>query len=283
MAIALALASALTYGAADFFGGFVTRRVPAIAVVLLSQLLGAVPMLVLLLLIPAERVTASDVWWGVAAGGAGATGVLLLYRALSVGRMSVVAPITAIEAASIPVVFGLVSGERPTPLALTGVIIALPAVALISSEAGSGAEEPPPASRGRPEIPEALGAGLAFGVFFILLSKAGGDSGLWPLAGARTSALLLVGTLAALTSTSLRVPAGTLRTIAAAGALDVAANVLFLLATREGLLALVAVLTSMYPASTVLLARVVLGERWSRLQAGGLAAATVAVTLISIG
>ena len=276
MAIALALASALTYGAADFFGGFVTRRVPAIAVVLLSQLLGAVPMLVLLLLIPAERVTASDVWWGVAAGGAGATGVLLLYRALSVGRMSVVAPITAIEAASIPVVFGLVSGERPTPLALTGVIIALPAVALISSEAGSGAEELPPASRGRPEIPEALGAGLAFGVFFILLSKAGGDSGLWPLAGARTSALLLVGTLAALTSTSLRVPAGTLRTIAAAGALDVAANVLFLLA-------LVAVLTSMYPASTVLLARVVLGERWSRLQAGGLAAATVAVTLISIG
>jgi drug/metabolite transporter (DMT)-like permease len=237
--------------------------------------------------------------------------VIGLYRGLSVGRMSVVAPVTAVIAAIIPVLFGLSAGERPSALALFGVVVALAAVALVSMSAepsGAAAGRPSGGARGgwagggsrqgaagiqssaatrlRPRssgLVAAVGAGVAFGAFFILLRRAAFDSGLWPLIGARAASIGSAGLLVALRQTPLRPAAGTGSRIWAAGVLDVVANLLFLLASRRGLLSVVAVLTSMYPASTVVLARLVLGERLTAFRSTGLAAAAAGVALIAAG
>lgn len=286
MGVVLGLAAAVTYGAADFVGGLVSRRTNVLAVVLFSQLWGTA---LLLAAVPffGSVVSAGDLVWGVAAGVAGAAGIVFLYRGLSIGRMTVVAPTTAVEAAIIPVIFGLVGGERPSGVALAGVAVALPAVALVSSSPRRS-----PGDAGEPSggegllplgLPEALVAGLAFGLFFISLERTGAGSGLWPLVAARGAAMLAVGAVGVLARRSLRPAPGTAPSIAAAGGLDVAANILYLLASRRGLLSLVAVLTSLYPASTVLLARVVLRERLWRVQAAGLVLAGAGVALIALG
>ncbi len=276
MGIVLGLAAAIIYGAADFVGGLVSRRTNVLGVVLFSQLWGTAPLLAAVPFFDAT-VAGEDFAWGAAAGVAGAAGVVFLYRGLSLGRMTVVAPTTAVEAATIPVIFGLAGGERPSAVALAGVALALPAVALVSSSprggpgdtAGHGGVE----GRLPPGLLDGLAAGLAFGFFFISLERTGSGSGLWPLVMARATAVVCVGAAALLTGRSLRPSPGTTRSIAAAGGLD----------SRRGLLSLVAVLTSLYPASTVLLARVVLRERLWRVQAAGLVLAAVGVGLIAAG
>jgi drug/metabolite transporter (DMT)-like permease len=178
-------------------------------------------------------------------------------------------------------VFGLTAGERPGVLALVGVAVALLAIALVSASAGA----PDPGTgvvRGS-GLPQAVLAGAGFGAFFICLEAAGASAGLWPLVGARVSSLSLAGLLLIVTGSPLRPAAGTARALAAAGALDVSANVLYLLAARRGLLSLVAVLTSMYPASTVVLARMVLRERLTPARVAGLGTALVGVALIALG
>lgn len=285
MGIVLGLAAAVTYGAADFVGGLVSRRTNVLAVVLFSQLWGTG---LLLAAVPffGSAVTVPDFGWGIAAGLAGAAGIVFLYRGLAIGRMTVVAPTTAVEAAIIPVIFGLVGGERPSGVALAGVAVALPAVALVSSSPrGSPGGGAPGGSGGRLPLglPEALVAGLAFGLFFISLERTGAGSGLWPLVAARAAAMVAVGGVGWFAGRSLRPSPGTTSSIATAGGLDVLANILYLLASRQGLLSLVAVLTSLYPASTVVLARVVLRERLWRVQAMGLMLAAAGVVLIALG
>jgi drug/metabolite transporter (DMT)-like permease len=289
MAVILGLLAAVTYGAADFMGGFVTKRTNVLTVVLLSQAAGSLLLVAALPFFLDRDPSAEALLWGAAAGVGGALGVTFFYQGLSIGRMSVVAPVTAVEAASIPILFGLLSGERPSLVASAGVLLALVAVALVSS-APDGSEDAEPRGKGvigsllaQPGLPHALAAGLGFGAFFILLAEGGRDTGLWPLIGARSSSLLVILVLALVLRTTLRPASGTGPGIVAAGVLDVAANVLYLLASREGLLSLVAVLTSLYPASTVLLARVVLGERIVPLQALGLGSAAAGVTLIALG
>ena len=286
MAILLGLAAAATYGAADFMGGLVSRRVNAICVVLISQLVG-LALLALVFPFAGGAFEARAVLWGLAAGVGGGGGVVFLYRGLARGRMSVVAPLTAVEAAIIPVAYGLLSGEQPGPVALGGVVIALVAVMLVSSpqeDAGAAGE---PAVRGsrlaQPGVADALAAGFGFGCFFIFLSHAGEHSGMWPLVGTKLSSISLVLIAAAVTRTSLRPSAGTWPAIVGSGVLDVSANVFYLLASRVGLLSLVAVLTSLYPSSTVLLARVVLRERMSRPQLVGLVLVIAGVALIAGG
>ena len=277
MALVFALAAAVTYGAADFVGGLVTKRAGAVRVVLLSQAFGPLLTIRLVPLLRGGVFSTEAIGWGALAGFAGGTGVLLLYRGLAVGRMSVVAPVTGVEAAGVPVIAGVVLGERPSLVALGGVFLALAAVALVSQsekEAGGG--------RGR-GLPEALGAGLAFGMFFICLDQAPDASGIWPLLSGRAASLTLVASAAVITRISPRPPRGTLREIAAAGALDVAANVFYLLGSRAGLLSLVDVVTSMYPAVTVALARVVLKERFLPIQRVGFALGVAAVILIGLG
>lgn len=281
MAVLFGLASALVYGAADFMGGLQTRRSGPLTVVVWSQLVGLLMLLAALLLLPAAVVAPADVAWGAAAGIGGGLGVTLLYRGLSIGRMSVVAPITAVGAAAIPVLVGTAFGERPSAAALLGVVVALLAIVLVSSVPEALAERQPLGWR-RPGLAEAVGAGLAFAAFFICLDRAGDTAGLWPLLAARTS--IGVALLAAVTTrTSLRPAPRSLLPIAAVGALDMAANLLYLLATRQGLLSIVAVLVSLYPASTVLLARIVLGERLARPQLAGLGAAAAGVALMAAG
>lgn len=282
MAIILSMAAALTYGAADFLGGLMSKRNRVLRVVFVSQLFGNLLLLVVFAFMNDGVVSSEGLLWGAGAGVGGATGVVLLYRGLAVGRMSVVAPITAVEAASLPVLFGLATGERPSQAALIGVGVAIVAVALISrssDDTPSDGSDP----LARSGIVEALGAGFAFGVFFILLDGADETSGMWPLLSVRFTSFLLLGAAIAATRTPLRPAPGTLVGIAVSGVLDVAANIFYLLSTREGLLSLVAVITSMYPAMTVLLARMWLKERLVRLQMLGLGLAVVGIILIAGG
>lgn len=288
MALILGLASALTYGAADFLGGLATRTTKVLTVVFVSQVIGSVLLLLLLPFFRDAQLTAGAMWWGAASGLAGAAGITLFYQGLALGKMSAVAPITAVEAASVPVLFGLAMGERPSALALAGVVLALVAVALVSLSADPEAEtrdrgDTRPGRWTDTGIAHALAAGFAFGAFFILLDRAGDDTGLWPLVGARISSVLSIGMALIVASGWSPPQRGSWRTIAGAGALDVAANVFYLLATREGLLSIVAVLTSMYPATTVLLARVTLGERFRPAQSVGLLVALVGVVAIALG
>jgi len=274
-AVILATACAVVYGTADFFGGLATRRSRVLAVVALSQLAGLALIVALLAVLPGV-VSGGALLWGLAAGLSGAIGLVLFYRALATGVMSVVAPTTAVTSAALPVVFGLASGERPALLALVGVVLALGAVLLVSQN---------PAADGKGSASAtltSLAAGAGFGGFFILLAMAPDAAGLWPLVGARASSITLVVLLALATRRTLRPSAGSLRVIVAAGVLDMAANVLYLLAKQEGLLSLVAVLVSLYPASTLLLARHVLGERLHAIQLAGVACALGAVALIAV-
>ncbi len=275
MTVILATACAIVYGTADFFGGLATRRAQVLSVVTLSQLAGLALILGLLPLLPGVY---SDpaLAWGLAAGLSGAAGLVLFYRALATGVMSVVAPTTAVTSAALPVVFGLAAGERPRAWALVGVSLALGSVLLVSQDKSGG-------GRGSlASVLVALAAGAGFGGFFILLSMAPHESGLWPLVGARLSSVSMVALLALLTRRALRPGPGSLHIIVAAGVLDMAANVLYLLAQQDGLLSLVAVLVSLYPASTLLLANRVLGERLRPVQLGGVLCALASVALIAV-
>jgi drug/metabolite transporter (DMT)-like permease len=285
VAVALGLLAAAAYGSADFIGGFVSRRNGAIRVVLLSQVFGLLLMLPGIPLLTDRGPGAVEIWWGAGAGIAGGTGVLFLFRGLSIGRMSVVAPITGIVAPAVPVIVGLVRGERPGILGAVGVVLALVAVWLVSRAAEPLdvlGEEPPEKAR-RPGLIEAFGAGLGFGAFFVLLDQAGAgdDPSFWPLIGTRLGSIGLVVTLALTTRTTLRPAEGTASGIAASGSLDVAANGFYYLAAQEGLLSLTAVLTSMYPGMTVLLARAFLGEHLERSQLVGLLAGAAGVVFIT--
>jgi drug/metabolite transporter (DMT)-like permease len=280
-AILLALGASISYGAADFTGGFTTRRAAPLVVVFLSQAAGLGLLLVLTPFIGFRMFSATDVAWGAGAGVVGGAGVMLLYRALANGRMTVVAPVTALEAAAFPVLFGLVTGERPSLIALSGVVVGFIAVALVSWS-GEPAEGEP---RGilQAGILDALGAGLGFGIFFILLSRAGHGNALWALLGVKLGSIALSGVGLLILRQNLLIARRTSTLITVAGVFDMGANLLYLLATRSGLLSLVAVLTSMYPATTVVLARFVLKEKLERLQLSGLTLAVMAILMIARG
>ncbi|HET7488398.1 MAG TPA: EamA family transporter [Acidimicrobiales bacterium] len=274
-AIVLALASALAYGSSDFLGGLAGRRAPASSVAFSSQLIGLAGM-ALVVPLAGGSLHAADLVWGVGAGVGGGIGVALLYRGLAVGQMSVVAPVSAAGAACVPVLVGLLSGERPGPLALVGMGVAIAAVMLLSFVPGHADR-----ALARAGVATGLGAGAGFGAFFVLLDHVHAGSGLWPLVAAREASLLVLGVTVAVTGHAFR-PTGAGRVIVAVGLLDVAANFAYLLAAHRGLLSIVALLTSLYPAVTVVLARAVLGERLTRVQTAGLVAAVTAVAVIAV-
>ena len=283
MAVLLGLLVAAAYGSADFFGGLSSKKASVSAVVVLSQAMG-LPWLAVLVTVAGGEATSRVLLLGACAGAFGGIGLTCLYRGLAIGRMSVVAPITAVGAAVVPVAWGLLRGERPGPLALVGVVLAIVAVGLISrtgDEVVDGTHAPGP-SAARPYLLLAIVAGVAFGTVFVLLAETGDDAGFWPLVSGRLTSMILL-TLGGLAAKQSFAPGGrgTLLPIAAAGVLDMTANALYLLAARRGLIALVAVLSSLYPASTVLLARLVLKERLLRLQVAGLGLAATGVVLIA--
>lgn len=285
MAAALALLSAVVYGAGDFAGGLAARRMSPAAVVLRTNAIGLAGLLLVAPLFAAGDVGAEDLAWGAGGGLVGGVGVLLLYRGLAEGTMSVVAPITAVLAAAVPVAVGLLDGERPSAVALIGIPFALVAITLLARDP---AEAGPERGTPFPVIVMALGAGLAFGLFFVSLDRAGDDSGIWPLVAGRGASVAMFAAVALFVA-STRPPAGaarrgtTGRLLLTCGICDSGANALFLLATHEGLLTLVAVLGSLYPASTVVLATTFTHERLVRSQAVGVGLALAAVVLITLG
>ncbi len=209
MEIVLALGSALAYGISDFTGGVLSKRAHVFTVILVSQLVSSA-----ILLIALPFWDGSFSWqafqWGAAAGLAGMAGAALLFRGLAIGRMGVVAPITAVLAAAIPLSFALAMGERPGWTALIGVVVGLIAVVLISSSAephsADAAAAKASARFGGSGLAEALGAGVGFGLFFILLERTPGESGLWPLAGTRVSMIAFVALLVAIARAPARPP-----------------------------------------------------------------------------
>jgi uncharacterized membrane protein len=278
VAIALALLSAAAYGAGDFLGGLSSRRAAALLVVGVSQFVG-LGVAVVLALALGGALTPADAGWAVVGGLAGAAGLGIFYRALADGSMSVVAPVTAVCAAAVPVLAGFAGGDVVGTLALVGLALALPAVGLVAREPGAGARVD------LRMVAVALAAGTLFGTFFVLLHRTSEGSGLWPVVVARLASSVAVGVLLLARWRAQRVPPHlprpTVPLVVAAGIADVSANVLFLLAVRQGQLSIVGLLSSLYPVSTVLLATLVLRERLSRLQLTGVGACTLAVVLIA--
>jgi drug/metabolite transporter (DMT)-like permease len=274
----LALASAACYGAADFLGGLTAKRASTIPVVVVSQLAGLALLFIMLPLVPAASPTRLDYIWGAVAGLAGGVGVALLYRALAIGVMAVVAPTTAVCAVAIPVLVAVAMGERLGVLGTTGIVLAVVAIALVSQ---SNHPEPGDTSESRTSaFSLALLSGVVIGLFFLALARTSGDAGLWPLVAARIVSVTLFTAVLLATSAPRRFPSAIVGIVIAGGVLDMLANLLYMIATRSGPLSVVVTLASLYPASTVLLARVVLHERLSPKQWAGVVCALVAVVAI---
>jgi drug/metabolite transporter (DMT)-like permease len=271
--VVFGLASALSWGAGDFSGGLATKRAPVFGVLAIGHGAGLLLLIVLALLWGEPIPSATDLGWGVAAGLAGAVGLASLYRALAVGQMGMVAPLSAVLTAALPALFGVLTEGMPGVLKLVGFGLALLSIWLV---AGTGASVG--ARRG---LGLALLAGCGFGIFFILLHRAGASAIFWPLTAARAGSLALVLPIA-LGRRELAPPEPRLLVpVLLSGALDVAGNAFFVLAGQAGRLDVAAIISSLYPASTVLLAAVLLGERVMRVQVVGIAAALAAIALIA--
>lgn len=280
----LALLAAAVYGAADFLGGMVAKRASTLAAVVATQGAGLVLLLLASPLMLGATVTRVDAGFGALAGLTGSVGVALLYRGLAMGPMSVVAPITAVCGVVVPLIAGLMFGEQLAPLAALGVATAIAAVVLLGQEpaqvVGGVGEPPRSAAQVAQAVRIALASGVAIGGFFVALGQTASPAGLWPLAVSRSVSVSVFLLVALVSGQTWRVPQPAIPAAVACGALDMIANGLYLVAVRQGQLSLIATLASLYPASTVLLARYVLGERLGRWQQVGVGAAVAAIVLI---
>jgi drug/metabolite transporter (DMT)-like permease len=280
VSVLLALVSAFAYGLSDFVGGLVSRRASVWSVAVVLQASSAA-CTVLVSPFVGGTVSGTDLSWATLSGVGSGIGVCFLFRGLSRGRMAVVAPLSAVGAAVLPLVVALATGEQPSALNLVGIAFALPGIWLVSGgEAGAGAAEDRARGSG---VGDGLVAGLGFGVMFVALAQVGEDSGLWPVAlGQLVSALTAVA-LAVGFRASWR-PAGRRLMLSAAsgGPLGAIAVVAYTLSTRSGLLSVSAVLSSLYPAATILLAATVLHERIRPPQLVGLLLCGVTVSLLAL-
>lgn len=274
----LAALCAVTYGLADYSGGRASRSVASAVVTLLGQATSFVLVVVGVLVIGTPIASAHDLWWGAAGGIAGGFALIAFYRALSRGTMTVVAPTTAVVSAVLPVIVGLSLGERPSGPAIVGIIVACLAVALVSGAIGSRHQETSIST-----VMLAAAAGSGFGFIFIAFARTADDSGLWPLVAARTASIPVVAMVVVATRPGRGAMRSVIWLIVASGVLDMAANLFYLEASHRGLLSIVAVISSMYPVSTVCLAFGLDHERVSKTQAIGLALAATALTLVSLG
>jgi drug/metabolite transporter (DMT)-like permease len=278
IAVLLALLGAASYGVSDFIGGIVGKRASPWAVAATGGIGGASVVTVFALVSPGDPV-AADLAWGAAAGIGAGTGTAFLYRGLSSGRMGVVAPVSGVLAVVIPVMVGVVTGERPGPLVWLGIVSAVPAIWLVAREPAVES----PARTARSGARDGVLAGLGFGAVFACLGQIPDGAGLWPLVLTQLVGVVMIAVVASLVGAAW-VP----RTVpawggACAGALGGVATTAFLVATHHGLLSVSAVVTSLYPAFTVLLAALVLREHIHRTQAWGLVLCGAAVVLVALG
>jgi drug/metabolite transporter (DMT)-like permease len=289
LGVPLGLGSGLCWGAADFFGGIQSRRLPALTVAFWSQLAGALALAVALAVEGVPPATTGFAW-GLAAGVGSGCALVLFYRGLAEGTMSVVAPISACGAI-VPVAAALLTGDQPGALAGLGVLVAITGVVLVSRTSGTpGTPGGTPGSPGGARRPGrllamALGSALGFGLFYVFVDAGTAGSrgaALWVIAGARASSLVMLSTIALVGGGSaLRWPGRRIGPVALVGIGDTGANLLFAYAATAGNLAVVGVLGSLYPVATVVLARWLLGERLSGGQNAGVVLALTGVGLLA--
>lgn len=277
----LSLSAAASWGAADFSGGLATRRSNVFGVVVVAHGIGLVFMLGLAMLAREHLPSLTSLLWGVAAGSVGGAGLACLYKALAVGKMGLTAPLSAVISALVPIMFSFSTTGLPHGVQLFGFVLAIVSIWLIAAQSGSAAE-----SRG---LGLAVAAGIGLGGFLLFIKFAGTEAVFWPLVTARAASFSLMAVIlifglntSSATNAQPWMPSGgVLRYVVIVGILDSAANALYVAATQRGRLDVAAVLSSLYPASTVILARVLLKERWSRLQSLGMIAALAAVPLVA--
>jgi drug/metabolite transporter (DMT)-like permease len=274
----LALGSGIGWGTADFLAGLAARRQALFVVMVVSQGAGLVFVAVVVLVRGEVPQQAIAVWYGAAAGILGAVGLAALYRALAIGRMSIVAP-TAALSGIVPLAWGLARGDHPSAVQAAGIALAVLGVVLASRSLDDGTPR-----RMAVGVGLALIAAVTLGVLVVLLDEIGRTDPLWGVLAVRVSALMLLSIALLVRRPSLRMSFPDLRWLVGVGVLDNGSNLLFALAADAGgLLALTSVLGSLYPVATVVLARLVLHERLERHQAAGVAAALVGVALIAGG
>ena len=275
MGIVLGLAAAVLYGSSDFGGGVASRRFGSLRVTVIGSAVATVLAWATLGVVGGPGPTVRAVAWGLASGLAGGIGTMVLYRGLARGQMSVVGPVSAVGAAVVPVAAGVALGERPGLVAIAGVLVALPAIVLVAS---SG----PVRGKLRGGLLDGLLAGLAFGILFVGLAQAGRNAGLWPVASEQTGALLVTLAVAVKSRQPLRIPLRAAGLPVFAGASGMAATLAYFYATHFSMLAIAAVLVSLYPGVTVLLARTLLHERFSPAQRAGLGLCALSVAAIAL-
>ena len=280
LAVALGLSSSLCWGLADFIGGLQSRSVRVLAVLLVSQGAGLLAIAIAIAIAQPHLPPVDDLWPAAAAGLAGALALSAFYRALAIGTMSIVAPISSTGAA-LPVIVGIATGDRPSAVQILGIAAAVGGVILASRELDE--DRPATALPARASIGLALLAAVGFGTFFIGM-KAGADASVpWALLAARVASVAIVLVVVVAARVPLPTAPRRLGALVLVGLLDVGANALYAAASTEGLLSVIAVLGALYPVSTVLLARLVLGERVRRIQEVGIVAALAGVALIAAG
>ena len=280
MAIILALVSSALFGAGDFLGGVASRRTHVLVVVAASHVVG---LFLILSVTPfmADAITLRDLGIGGIAGVAGVVGITCLYHSLGRGPMAVVAPITAVSNAAVPALWGIYFGDRLSAPQIVGVVLGLAAILLVSRASG---QEPGAGTATPGLVGVALLSGMGFGGFFICMDLTAEATTPWPLVSARVvSAGLALILLARIGRSPIPRRDEARGAIVGAGVLDMAANLAILVAVHHGMLSLVVVLGSLYPASTVLLAHYVLKERMARTQVVGLVVALAAIAAIASG
>jgi drug/metabolite transporter (DMT)-like permease len=279
--ILLGLAAAVLYGSGDFLGGMATRRAHVLAVLTVVETAAVIAALTAAAIWPGPA-SLAGLAWGISAGLTGGLGLIIFYVGLATGPMSVVAPVSGLVSTILPVTVALAEGERPGAGVYAGALLCLVAIVLASSAGDTSAVARP----GRPgrAIGYGIASGTLFGLFFLLIRNAGQSGELWPVAAGRIGELAIVLIAAAVLRRGLlpRGAGGRLMLAAAgAGVIDVVANICYVAATRTGMFGLAVVLASLYPGVTVLLARVVLGERLRWVQRAGLGLAAIGILLVA--
>lgn len=281
MAAVLALLAAGLYGAADFLGGAASRRATAISLLAVNTPFGVALMVAVALAFGGGPAAGASLAWGALGGIAGGAGLILFYAGLAAGPMNVVAPVSALMSALIPVGIALATGERPGTVALAGSALCLAAIALVSIEPNGSRVVARTTGRA---LAAGLVSGVMFGLFFFCIAKAGHDGGLWSLVAARSAGMVIALAAAAWTRSRPvwwdRDPTAFWMALLSGGS-DVTANVFYLLATQHGMLSLAVVITALYPGVTVLLARIVFGERMRPVQQAGLVLAAAGIVLVT--
>ena len=284
MAVVLALCSAIAYGVSDFIGGAVSRRTSAWQVAVVAQCSSTLCVLVVALVF-AGSPTGADLTWGALAGVGSGLGTGFLYRGFAAGRISVVSPVSAVGSAAVPVLVGAATGERPSPMVWAGIVLALPGIWAVSAVPDPGRDTDPGRRAGtlREGLLDGVLSGLGFGALFAALGQVPASAGLFPLLASSAVSVPTVVLLATALRSPWRPRDRGVWWALAAGPFGASATAAFLLASQRGFLSVAGVLSALYPATTVLLAVLLLHERVHRLQAVGLALCALAIALVAGG